>query len=140
MDLRKKEEISKKKCFSSLMEGKREMSKIRLLKGIDLENQASIEEDIYQDEELIRVYEKRKKDNQKGLMEIERQKDQRKVWVNVDNLFVQQKVEETKRCIKEDQEYLESEIKKVKERIDCQKKKLKILQNKMNTGYNDFND
>lgn len=34
-------------------------------------------------------------------MEIERQKDQRKVWVNVDNLFVQQKVEETKRCIKE---------------------------------------
>ncbi|CCJ28358.1 unnamed protein product [Pneumocystis jirovecii] len=139
MDLRKKEEISKKKCFSSLMEGKREMSKIRLLKGIDLENQASIEEDIYQDEELV-VYEKRKKDNQKGLMEIERQKDQRKVWVNVDNLFVQQKVEETKRCIKEDQEYLESEIKKVKERIDCQKKKLKILQNKMNTGYNDFND
>lgn len=53
MDLRKKEEISKKKCFSSLMEGKREMSKIRLLKGIDLENQASIEEDIYQDEELV---------------------------------------------------------------------------------------
>ncbi|KAG5513493.1 hypothetical protein PMAC_000925 [Pneumocystis sp. 'macacae'] len=126
MNFGEKEEIYEKKIFSSLME--------------DLEKQASIEEDIYQDEELIRVYEKRRKDNHEGLVGIEKQKEQKKVWVNVDNLFVRQKVEETKRCIKEDQEYLELEIKKVKERINFQKKKLRNLQNKMNAEYNDFSD
>ncbi|KTW32923.1 hypothetical protein PNEG_04276 [Pneumocystis murina B123] len=96
----------------------------------DLETKVSLEEEIYQDKKLIEIYEQRKRDNKEGLKALERLKERDKVWVNVDNLFMRQKVEETIRCIKEDEKYLELEIEKVKERLLCLCEKLEVLQNK----------
>ncbi|KTW29306.1 hypothetical protein T552_01261 [Pneumocystis carinii B80] len=96
----------------------------------DLETKVSLEEEIYQDKKLIEIYEQRKRDNKEGLKALKRLKEGDKVWVNVDNLFMRQKVKETLQCIKEDDEYLESETKKVKERLFCLSEKLEVLKNR----------
>ncbi|KAG4303703.1 hypothetical protein PCK1_000221 [Pneumocystis canis] len=84
---------------------------------------------------LIQLYERRKIDNNSGLKELKLLQAKDKIWLNVDNLFMRQNVEQTIRYIQEDQEYLNSEIKQIKQRILSQTKKLKLLQNKNKTRF-----
>lgn len=95
----------------------------------DLEKQVSLEEEIYQDDEIIKIYERRKKDNIEGLRAMKGLKMGDKIWMNVDNLFMKQKIKKIVQYIEEDQKYLNEEIENVKKRKESLIEKLKILQN-----------